>query len=628
MKNKIGILMITVTLFLIVFTMSVSAITCSPVKGDLNYDGAVDNLDVEVIQYMIMGTEEPSDCADFDGDGHVTPVDLSILQNLVLTNEYNNVTYDPDFIVKRHGTSMYYYKGDTNRDGKVNYQDVGIIQKMIMGKITSHISGDIDGDGHVSPVDLSIIQTISLTPDYEPQIGYIMPDNPKCERTTGDMNRDGLVNELDKEVIQHMILGKEKSDPCGDIDGDGFVTSSDLSRIQIMAWDIEKFEIKLTPIRLDQCEKIGDINNDNKINYQDIGLIRHTVLSKLNQTRCGDLDGDGLVTSSDLSRLRTTVLTLEWLENAPVFAEIGNFTINVSETLTFDVEADDPQNDRLSYSTLNLPDGAQFVAQTFSWTPDESGNYKITFKVYDGEFTNSMDVHITVLERTVDEETNETENHAPEFVNVNDIKVNVSETITFVVDAIDEDDDRLTYTSNIPDGAQFINNVFVWQPTETGNYTASFTVSDGSLEDLMDVFIEVVGTETENNQTGNDTEDEDDQGDDNDNQGEDNNDQDQEPKVVYYYLPSKSSSRHSSTVMYMPDMKTSSPTFEEEQTETVTDIVEPEQDDKVEETVMAPVEQAPDNNVPSPSNRMMGAIIALMFGSLGMTAKHVKETLK
>jgi hypothetical protein len=70
--------------------------------------------------------------------------------------------------------------------------------------------------------------------------------------------------------------------------------------------------------------------------------------------------------------------------------------------LSFTITADDPDGDTLYYSAANLPDGSAFDAdtQTFTWAPryDQAGIYSIRFEVTDGEYTDSEDIIITVVQ--------------------------------------------------------------------------------------------------------------------------------------------------------------------------------------------------------------------------------------
>ena len=71
--------------------------------------------------------------------------------------------------------------------------------------------------------------------------------------------------------------------------------------------------------------------------------------------------------------------------NAPVLATIGSKTIAENQTLTFSLVATDTDGGNLNYSAQNLPSGASFVGNVFSWTPlfNQSGSYPVTFFVKD-----------------------------------------------------------------------------------------------------------------------------------------------------------------------------------------------------------------------------------------------------
>jgi hypothetical protein len=66
---------------------------------------------------------------------------------------------------------------------------------------------------------------------------------------------------------------------------------------------------------------------------------------------------------------------------------IGNKSVNEYSNLTFTISATDPEDDSLTYTASDLPDGATFDPGTraFSWTPtiSQSGTYNVTFTVRD-----------------------------------------------------------------------------------------------------------------------------------------------------------------------------------------------------------------------------------------------------
>ena len=98
------------------------------------------------------------------------------------------------------------------------------------------------------------------------------------------------------------------------------------------------------------------------------------------------------------------------INQAPLLSNIGTQSANVGELLEFTVSAVDPDDDQLTYSAPNLPDGASFNAEntTFSWTPryDQAGIYVVRFEVTDGELSDFEDVTITVIQLYEDWDVN------------------------------------------------------------------------------------------------------------------------------------------------------------------------------------------------------------------------------
>lgn len=83
---------------------------------------------------------------------------------------------------------------------------------------------------------------------------------------------------------------------------------------------------------------------------------------------------------------------------------------SVGKLLTFTISANDADGGQLDYSVSNLPDGSSFDTDTltFSWTPryDQAGDYIVHFEVSDGEFTDSEDITITVVQLYEDWDVN------------------------------------------------------------------------------------------------------------------------------------------------------------------------------------------------------------------------------
>jgi len=121
------------------------------------------------------------------------------------------------------------------------------------------------------------------------------------------------------------------------------------------------------------------------------------------------IDGEsvGPVTSytfSQVSSDHTIEASFIRLNHPPELGPIGDKTVTEGESLTFTITAQDPDGDPLTYSASNLPPGASFSDQTFSWTPNfgQAGVYTaIHFEVSDGTHTDSEDINIVVEEAPV-----------------------------------------------------------------------------------------------------------------------------------------------------------------------------------------------------------------------------------
>ncbi len=97
-----------------------------------------------------------------------------------------------------------------------------------------------------------------------------------------------------------------------------------------------------------------------------------------------------------------------FVNGAPTFVAGGEAqAIDENRTLTFDVEATDPDGDALTYTVGELPAGASFDPATrqFSWTPDytQAGEYTVEFTAADGDdaYTLSATKTVTITVRDV-----------------------------------------------------------------------------------------------------------------------------------------------------------------------------------------------------------------------------------
>jgi hypothetical protein len=94
----------------------------------------------------------------------------------------------------------------------------------------------------------------------------------------------------------------------------------------------------------------------------------------------------------------TITVTVANVNRKPEMESIGGKQVNENFSLTFSVNATDPDGDSVNYSASGLPSGASFSSGTFSWTPSftQAGTYVVTFVASDGSLSDTEQVTITV----------------------------------------------------------------------------------------------------------------------------------------------------------------------------------------------------------------------------------------
>ncbi len=172
----------------------------------------------------------------------------------------------------------------------------------------------------------------------------------------------------------------------------------------------------------------------------------------------------------------------------PELQPISARQTNENQSLTIQLNASDPENDTLTFSTNAasiLPSLFLFntTSGLFIWTPTfrDAGVYRVTFSVSDGINTDSETINITVNDV----------NLAPELQPIPLQSLTESQSLTVRLNATDFDSDPLTFSTDagtiLPSNFTFDGQTgaFRWQTTYTdyGTYNVTFAVSDGQLED-------------------------------------------------------------------------------------------------------------------------------------------------
>ncbi|MCI5221818.1 MAG: hypothetical protein D3924_03890 [Candidatus Electrothrix sp. AR4] len=132
-----GFVLQIVSFFLVFVLLSSAYAECK--KGDANMDGDIDHADLyEIKEIFRSGStcEKVVECADYDGDGSVTVLDIRGVLGEIINN------CEP---------------GDANTSGHLTFADICIVEEMITAKGYSKCA-DCDTDGKLTPADLVCIR--------------------------------------------------------------------------------------------------------------------------------------------------------------------------------------------------------------------------------------------------------------------------------------------------------------------------------------------------------------------------------------------------------------------------------------------------------------------------------------
>ncbi len=196
----------------------------------------------------------------------------------------------------------------------------------------------------------------------------------------------------------------------------------------------------------------------------------------------------------------TFSITVNHVNRPPVLEPIPDQTVNENELLTFRISGSDPDKEdsgKIVFSAENLPEGAVFLSdsQKFRWIPtyEQAGTYSgVVFQVTDPQGLSDQK-SITITVNNV--------NRPPVLADIPPLSVNENELLEYQLQGSDpdkEDAEKLHYTAEpLPAGATLDarTGLFSWTPDfeQAGEYSVTFTVSDGELSDSK------TGTITVNN---------------------------------------------------------------------------------------------------------------------------------
>lgn len=248
---------------------------------------------------------------DVNSDGRVDATDrMYLARHLVDWKGYETINVEAS---------------DMNRDGEINFSDVAMLEKMLIGLLPKFQVGDVNFDGKITTDDARLVKDYienrnnTRLDSVEKYYADVNKDGKitfadvseivklaKAQRPIrdiGDIDYDGKVTEKDAKIVQRYILGMVNLDEnrlrYADFNGDGKVNFADALAIQSVA-------VGTKPLR---C--LGDVNNDGKVDAGDKTLIQEYVTGDINlsfaQTVYADVNKDGKVTLLDALTIDKTI---------------------------------------------------------------------------------------------------------------------------------------------------------------------------------------------------------------------------------------------------------------------------------------------------------------------------------
>ena len=231
-------------------------------------------------------------------------------------------------------------------------------------------------------------------------------------------------------------------------------------------------------------EPIGEDPDNDKLKYFYDGFVTR---KKYTTTYEDAGEYEVTVTASDglLSDSTTLKVIVENINRAPVMQKINSQQVKENNTIEFQLFAEDADGDELFfYPSTNMPSGATFENNTFSWTPsydvvsieEELKEFNINFTVDDYAYGDTQQVDIFVGHTNRQPVVNY---FSPQ---TDKMTVYVGNSIIFEVNATDADGDELKYKWNFGLFDSNINSPIIKRTfMRSGTKKITTKVYDGSF---------------------------------------------------------------------------------------------------------------------------------------------------
>ena len=245
--------------------------------------------------------------------------------------------------------------------------------------------------------------------------------------------------------------------------GDAAVNENEIVKLKLP--DFEKYGLSYSI-----SEPVGN-KNEWKTGYDDAGTYDVKVHA----------EGKGF--SDD----KTVKVVVNDVDRPLIFESIRNKFLNENEEIDIILNANDPDGDEITYSANNMPNGAKFEENVFTWKPAYDTVQKDNFvdRVKDKFSLLSRNFYIQFSASSRDKEllqniivTVKDANRAPVLEDIEPVTINEGDTLKIVPKAYDLDGDKvkLSYSG-------FINaDTFKSGYDDAGTYYVKVTAGDSVLE--------------------------------------------------------------------------------------------------------------------------------------------------
>jgi len=283
-----------------------------------------------------------------------------------------------------------------------------------------------------------------------------------------------IVSDSEKEVEKEWDVNVDNVDRKALLDEIGEVTVNEGEVLSLVLPDFESYNLDYTI-----SEPIG---NDNywETTYKDAGWY---------EVELSIEDGN-------FSASKKIKVGVSDIDRAPVFKPIANARMGENQKITIELEAYDPDDEKVEFSGNNMPSGATVEGNKFEWMPDFDtikkenvvektlDKFHLLYKTFNVDFiakSRGLEVKQSVAIRVRDV------NRAPVLDDMATITVNEGEEVVIEPKATDPDGDDVSYSYS---GWIDIDRYFTTYD-EGGTYKVKVIASDGFLTDEKFVTIEV-----------------------------------------------------------------------------------------------------------------------------------------